>query len=146
MFNQSFENFVLTIIEKQESLEYEFEARKSGTWSNLRYPILLIIATLFIFLFVTQEDVFKDIMGWLAALLATIPLISRLIIGFAGFRFGKNRCDAGPFSAGQGHQERRASQATRRLGETARDQTLLQARESRRLPRADARAGTYSPG
>ena len=93
LFNLSFENFVLTIIDRQESLEYETEAKKTGNWSNLRFPLILIITTVFLFLFVTQQEMFKDMLGWIAALVATLPLLIRVLVGFSGFRFGKETSD-----------------------------------------------------
>jgi hypothetical protein len=96
LFNRSFENFVLTMIDRKESLEFELEAKKTGVWSNIRYPILLVIAAIFLFLFTTQKDLFTDIIGWVAALLAGLPVISRLFMGFTGIRSGKSKSGIAP--------------------------------------------------
>jgi hypothetical protein len=84
------------MIDRKESLELELEARKTGAWSNLSYPLFLVIAAIFLFLFVTQKDLFSDIVGWIAALLASLPIISRLFIGFSGLRLGKSKTNAIP--------------------------------------------------
>ena len=86
LFNKSFRNFVLTNIDKKESLRIEFESKRSGNWSNLQLPIIMVIFTLFAFLFVTQQDIFNDIFAWMGTALISLPLLLRVV---GSLSFGK---------------------------------------------------------
>ncbi len=84
LFNVSFANFVLTIIGKKQSLMYEHDAIKTGSWSNLKMPLFIIIAAAIAFLFLTQQQVFSELTGWLTAAVAVLPVITKLLVTFGG--------------------------------------------------------------
>ncbi len=90
LFNSSFNNFVLTNIDREESLQIEHESKKSGNWSNLQLPIIMIIFALFAFLFITQQDVFNDIIAWLGTAMISLPLLLRSLSSLSILKFGKS--------------------------------------------------------
>lgn len=85
LFNQSFRNFVLTIINREQSLEFELEAKRSGSWSNMKLPLYLAIGGVFVFVFLTQQQVFNEIFGWLTAAGALLGVITKIILSFSTF-------------------------------------------------------------
>ncbi len=84
LFNVSFANFVLTIIGKEQSLAYEHDALKTGSWSNLKMPLFIIIAAAIAFLFLTRQQVFSELTGWLTAAVAVLPIITKLMVTLGG--------------------------------------------------------------
>ena len=90
LFNESFNNFVLTNVDREESLQIEHESKKSGNWSNLQLPFIMVIFALFAFLFVTQQDTFNDIIAWLGTALVSLPLLIKTFASLSSFKFGKS--------------------------------------------------------
>ncbi len=90
LFNKSFNNFVLTNIDREESLQIEHDSKKSGNWSNLQLPIIMIIFALFAFLFITQQDVFNSIVAWLGTAIISLPLLLRSLSSLSSLKFGKS--------------------------------------------------------
>jgi len=88
-FNKSFQNFVLTIIDREQALLIEREAKQSGNWSNLQLPLIMVILSVIAFIFITQQNVFNEIVGWLTGALATIPVLTRIIAGVASVKLFK---------------------------------------------------------
>ena len=87
LFNHSFQNFVLSVISPQQALEIEHEAKMEGGWANSQLPIIMIIFGLLLFLFVSQQNVFNYLIGWVTAALGSIPLLTRALAGFGGLKF-----------------------------------------------------------
>jgi hypothetical protein len=83
LFNNSFRNFVLTIINREEALQLENEAKIKGLWSNMKLPIILVILALFIMVFVTNQGVFNNMIGWMTAALGSVAVLSRVFSGFS---------------------------------------------------------------
>jgi hypothetical protein len=90
LFNESFNNFVLTNVDREESLQIEHESKKSGNWSNLQLPFIMVIFALFAFLFITQQDAFNDIIAWLGTALVSLPLLIKTFASLSSFKFGKS--------------------------------------------------------
>ena len=88
LFNNSFANFVLSIIRSDETLEIEKASKKTGTWSNLKWPFYTIVVGVILFLLMTQQDLFNDLLGWITAALALLPLLSKFIISYSLFGGG----------------------------------------------------------
>lgn len=88
LFNDSFKNFILTNIDKEESLRIERETKQSGNWSNLQLPFIMVIIALFAFLFITQQDIFNDIIAWLGTAAISLPLLLRTFASVTSFKFG----------------------------------------------------------
>ena len=89
LFSDSFQNFVLTLIDSDEVLDIEKKARMSGKWSNYQFPIILVIFALLIFLFITQQEVFNYLIGWFTAALGSIPILTRALAGLSGLKLLK---------------------------------------------------------
>ncbi len=83
LFSNSFRNFVLTIINREQALQIENEAKLKGLWSNMKLPIILIILALFILVFVTNQGAFNNMIGWLTAALGSVAILSRVLSGFS---------------------------------------------------------------
>ena len=77
LFSKSFRNFVLSIIDREQALLVETMARRSGNWSNLRFPLIMIFIAAFALLFIAEQDIFNDVIGWLLAASASIPILMR---------------------------------------------------------------------
>jgi hypothetical protein len=88
IFNDSFKNFILTNIDKEESLLIERETKRSGNWSNLQLPFIMVIIALFAFLFITQQDIFNDIIAWFGTAMVSLPLLLRTFASLSSFKSG----------------------------------------------------------
>lgn len=85
LFNRSFANFILSIVDIQQALEFERDAKRTGNWANLKLPFLLVIAAAVMFMFLTQQEVFSELFGWFTAAIAMLPILTRFILTFSGF-------------------------------------------------------------
>ena len=85
LLNESFQNYVLTNLQPEEALEMEREQRSAGTWGKIRNPILLIALALGMFVLVTQEETFNQIVALLSTLAASVPIIIRILSQLAIF-------------------------------------------------------------
>jgi uncharacterized membrane protein YhdT len=85
LFSKSFTNFVLTIIDKEQALEFERDAKRTGSWANLKLPLIIVIAAVVVFMFLSQQEVFNQLIGWFTAAIALLPIITRFMITFSGF-------------------------------------------------------------
>jgi hypothetical protein len=83
LMNESFRNFVLTIIKPSEARKIEEEQVKSGYWNAYRIPLLLVMVAILAFVFFTQQEAFNQIIILITALGSAIPLILR-VTGFVG--------------------------------------------------------------
>jgi len=91
LFNKSFANFVLTIVDKERSFNYDSDAKRSGSWSNLKMPFLMIIGAILVFIFLTQQKLFSDLFGWFTAAIALIPVITKILSSFTIFTGGSKK-------------------------------------------------------
>ncbi|MCF8369760.1 MAG: hypothetical protein K9G76_12040 [Bacteroidales bacterium] len=90
-FSHSFKSFILTNIDRDESLLIELQARHSGNWSNLRLPLMMIILALFIFLVMTQQDKVNAVLGWIATSVASLPILIKVLSGFTNLMGSKSK-------------------------------------------------------
>ena len=79
LLNQSFRNFVLTVVDEAEALRMERKIRQEGTWNRIRVPITLILLAFAVFIFYFQADWFNDTLGLLTAVAAVIPALSNVL-------------------------------------------------------------------
>ncbi len=82
LLNRSFRNFILSTVNPGEALSLEMQVNKSGTWKIIRVPLLMTIMGLAIFLFYTQQSLFKNMMAVIAAIAGAIPLIIKILGSF----------------------------------------------------------------
>lgn len=76
--NESFRNFILTIINPDDEFKMQMEINRVGTWSKFRTPILLVIIGAAFFIAFAQEAVFNKILAGLTSVLALVPLVLKL--------------------------------------------------------------------
>lgn len=91
LFDKSFANFVLTIVDKERSFDYDSDARRTGSWSNLKVPLLMVIGAILLFIFLSQQKLFNDLFGWFTAALALIPVITKILSTFSFFSGGSTK-------------------------------------------------------
>ena len=89
LFSESFQNFVLTLIDGDDLLEIEKKAKAGGQWSSYQFPIVMVIFSLLIFLLITQQSVFNYMIGWFTAALGAIPVLMRVVVGLSGLKLLK---------------------------------------------------------
>ncbi|QNA45928.1 cache domain-containing protein [Lacibacter sediminis] len=80
MISVSFRNFILEKNGDAEISKLKSEFHQQGTWSKVRTPVLITIAVVCIFLFITQEDLMQRI----AALIPTLTAL----FGLGGLLLG----------------------------------------------------------
>lgn len=86
MISVSFRNYILEKKEDAEILKLKSEFHHQGAWTKVRTPVLITIAAVCIFLFITQEDLMQRI----AALIPTLTAL----FGLGGVLLG-SRSTAG---------------------------------------------------
>lgn len=79
LMNHSFNNFVLTAVSPAEALRWEEEAASGGAWAQVRGPLILVLAAVGLFLFITQETVFNRLGAYLTGLTVFVPLALRFV-------------------------------------------------------------------
>ena len=70
IFNNSFRNFVLTVIKPQDALQFEARLRRLGTWNWIRVPLTLTVLAIALFLVWTQHDLVNQSIAFVTGLLA----------------------------------------------------------------------------
>ena len=78
LFNQSFRNFVLTVVDKEEALRYEKEAAQGSSWETYRTPLLMVLAGAMLFIFYTQKDTWTMMLAVLTAFSTFVGILPRL--------------------------------------------------------------------
>lgn len=78
IMNESFTNFVLSIIKKEEALKMEKEVRDKGTWSTISSVLGLAVLGILIFLFLGNPDFFQDFNALISVVIAIAGIIPRL--------------------------------------------------------------------
>lgn len=82
IMNESFTNFVLSIIKKTEALKMEKEARAKGNWSTISSVLGLMLLGILAFFFLGNPDFFSDfnaLLGMIAAVIGVLPRISGML-------------------------------------------------------------------
>ena len=80
IMNQSFKNFVLSVLSGEEMKMMNSEVRKKGKWGNIKTIIILIILALVILIGFGKPDFFKSmnkILIALAGIMTVIPTLTR---------------------------------------------------------------------
>jgi hypothetical protein len=86
--SQPFRNFILTDVDKTELEAMQKTIQLSGNWNRLRMPLILIAASIGIFLFVTQQHFLSNLNTYLIS----IVTIAGTFLKFSGM-FSKGKVD-----------------------------------------------------
>ncbi len=79
MMNESFRNFVLSEVSADDALELERKVKETGSWNYFRTPVVIILITIALFIFITQEETYNNIIAFITTFAAGIPILFRLI-------------------------------------------------------------------
>jgi hypothetical protein len=89
MMNESFRNFVLSEVSADDALELERKVKETGSWNYFKTPVIIILITIALFIFVTQEQTFNSIIAFITTFAAGIPIIFRLLGMITSMKTGK---------------------------------------------------------
>ena len=82
VFNQSFQNFILSFVSKKEALKLEIRNRKDGSWATIKIVMYLMIITLVVFILLGEpgllED-FEELLAALGGLGVILPVLSNVL-------------------------------------------------------------------
>jgi hypothetical protein len=76
--DKSFRNFILTEITPGEALELEKGVEKNDSWRKIKGPLVLVLLSVSLFLFITQQTVFNHVIAYITAFAALLPLVPKI--------------------------------------------------------------------
>ncbi|MCU0443495.1 MAG: hypothetical protein MUE85_01160 [Microscillaceae bacterium] len=79
IFNESFQNFILSIVKPEDALQIEETIKVVGFWETVRLPFFLILSSIALFVFVNQQDVFNRLVALATAFSTGLPTLMRLV-------------------------------------------------------------------
>jgi hypothetical protein len=82
LFNKGFRNFILTAIGNSEAMAIKDRIKDNGNWGKWRTPLIIIFMAILIFLMASQEEVYTELLTYVGALGAGIPVFFRLLSFF----------------------------------------------------------------
>lgn len=88
--NESFKNFVLTVVDPADALRYEKRVASTSSWHAYRTPFLLIIIGIGLFIFFTQKQAWLNIVAVGTAVTTILTLLPRLSVLLPAFLVNKD--------------------------------------------------------
>lgn len=82
IFNQRFSQFVAKLAETENLRDLEEEINATGTWQKYRTPLLITLTGILLFVFITQQDTYGEVVGLLGSIAASLPLLLKLMNSF----------------------------------------------------------------
>jgi hypothetical protein len=82
LFNKGFRNFILTAIGNSEAMKIKDRIKDNGNWGKWRTPLIIIFMAILLFLMASQEEVYTELLTYVGALGAGIPIFFRLLSFF----------------------------------------------------------------
>ena len=82
LFNKGFRNFILTAIGNSEAMKIKDRIKDNGNWGKWRTPLIIIFMAILLFLMASQEEVYTELLTYIGALGAGIPIFFRLLSFF----------------------------------------------------------------
>ncbi|MFC0515561.1 hypothetical protein ACFFGT_15185 [Mucilaginibacter angelicae] len=79
LFNKGFRNYILTAIGNSEVERIKAQVKDTGNWSSLKVPLNLSIVGILIFLIVSQQEAYSQILTYITALGAGIPAVLKVL-------------------------------------------------------------------
>ena len=77
LFNKSFNNFILSVVDASTEWEMQKEVRKNGSWSATKGVLFVVVIGVFGFIALTSPEILKNFNAILGAVLAMLSLMLR---------------------------------------------------------------------
>jgi hypothetical protein len=90
LMNESFKCFVLGVEDGEAMAECEAKAKKSSNWEVLKVPLSIGVASVIVFLLLTQREIYNSALPIITAITAGVPTFFKLISVFSGDSGGKS--------------------------------------------------------
>lgn len=81
--NDSFRQFAVSALQQRRVAAFEEQHRSSSTWAAWQLPLLLLLSSGLLFVFVTQRAAMTGAEQLLTALVTLLPLVGRLLASFS---------------------------------------------------------------
>lgn len=78
IMNDSFQNFVLNVVDPEQALRYEKENAQASAWESYRLPLMLILISGGLFIFFTQKQTWVNIAAVLTVVSTIVGVLPRL--------------------------------------------------------------------
>jgi hypothetical protein len=92
LLNDSFRQFALSALQQQRVATFEELHRRDSTWAAWQLPLMLVLTSGILFVFVTQRAAMSGAEQLLTAFVTLLPLIGRLLSSFSAP--GQNKAEA----------------------------------------------------
>jgi hypothetical protein len=79
LMNESFRHFVKSEKAMQAVAEFEKEARKASLWHIIKAPLLVVLISVVLFLFITQRDLYTSSLAIMTAITTAIPAFFKVL-------------------------------------------------------------------
>lgn len=79
LLNESFRRFVKSEKATQIVAEFEKEARKDSLWHIIKVPLLVVLVSVVLFLFITQRDLYTSSLAIMTAITTAIPAFFKVL-------------------------------------------------------------------
>ncbi|MBT1690057.1 PDC sensor domain-containing protein [Dawidia soli] len=76
IFNRSFRNFILSVVNPEDALQLEREINVTGTWDTIRMVLIIFFVSMGAFLLYTQQTVFNQVTGFVTTLTGLVPTLT----------------------------------------------------------------------
>lgn len=84
LMNASFRDFVLSYVNPQEAVVLRDKVSKNGNWNKMRLSLFFVLAIVAFFLLYSQKGLSNQIMSFITALAAALPLLFRVLEAVSG--------------------------------------------------------------
>ena len=79
LMNKSFRNFVLSTVNREGIRQLEKEINEGQTWSDYKYPVLIVLAGLVYFVLSSNPEKFGNVLPVISGIMAGIPTVLKLL-------------------------------------------------------------------
>ena len=93
LVNDSFRSFILSSVRQRQALRFEQDGAPESTWATLHLPLLLLLTSGALFIFVTQRAAMTQAQQFLTAFVSLLPLLGRLLSGLSPFSNNSAKAD-----------------------------------------------------
>ncbi|HEV7905358.1 MAG TPA: cache domain-containing protein [Pyrinomonadaceae bacterium] len=79
LFNESFRRFVKSQKAMQAVAQFEKEMKKDSLWHVIKAPLLIVLVSVVLFLFITQRDLYTSSLAIMTAITTAIPAFFKVL-------------------------------------------------------------------